>query len=165
CSSTPEQSSQHPDFRGHLVFTVQDRGEMPKIVISAAVNMEPPLPNTDCRVRVVDEMGKPVAKVQARLNTASGGYQYWIDGGLGIVGLRDPDPFKGDEMLDVLLRADGYASAIVRFSSEQREQLRQGQPTVTLKRGQKVELQFRLPRGLTWPKGMLPEAYFKELEG
>jgi RNA polymerase sigma factor (sigma-70 family) len=162
-SSTPEQSSQEPDFTGHLDFTVPDRGDIPKIVIIANPNNAPRPPNTDCRVRVVDETGKPLAKVRAMLNTASAGYRYWIESGLGVVGLGGPDPFRGDEMVDVVLRADGYAPAIVRFSKEQRDQLRQGKATVTLKRGQKVELRFRLPPGRTWPKGLLPDAYFNDL--
>jgi thiol-disulfide isomerase/thioredoxin len=163
-SSTPVQSTQQPDFFGHLDFTVPDRGELPELVVIAKPNKDPRPPSTDCRVRVVDEMGQPLAKVQALLHTADAGYYNWNDGGLGVVCLADPDPFRGAEVIDVLLRADGYAPAIVRFDREQRDKLRQGQPTITLKRGQKVELQFRLPQGLTWPKGVLPDAYFKELE-
>jgi RNA polymerase sigma factor (sigma-70 family) len=163
-SSTPEQSTTEADFWAHLDFTVPERGDMPEITVIAKPNNGPRQPNTDCRVRVVDEMGKPLAKVQVMLHTAEAGYRNWTDGGLGVACLADPDPFRNTEVIDVLLRADGYAPAIVRFDREQRDKLRQGQPTVTLKRGQKVELQFRLPPGLTWPKGVLPDAYFKELE-
>jgi thiol-disulfide isomerase/thioredoxin len=163
-SSTPQQSTQDADFSGHLDFAVPDRGDMPEIVVIAKPNKDPRPPNTDCRVRVVDETGKPLAKVQSMLHTAEAGYRHWSDGGLGVVSLAEPDPFRGAEVIDVLLRSDGYAPAIVRFDRAQRDKLRQGQPTVTLKRGQKVELQFRLPQGLAWPRGVLPEAYFKELE-
>jgi RNA polymerase sigma factor (sigma-70 family) len=163
-SSTPVQSTEHPDFFGRLEFTVPDRGELPELLITARPNKNPRPPSTDSRVRVVDAMGQPVAKVQALLHTADAGYYNWNDGGLGVVCLPDPDPFRSAEIIDVLLRADGYASTVVRFDREQREKLRQGQPAITLKRGQKVELQFRLPQGLTWPKGVLPDAYFKELE-
>jgi RNA polymerase sigma factor (sigma-70 family) len=165
CSSTPEQSSQQADFWGHLDFTVPDRGALPELVVSAKPNKSLRPASTDCRVRVIDETGKPVVKPQAMLHTAEAGYRNWTDGGLGVVCLADPDPFRGAEVIDVLLRADGYAPAIVRFDREQRQKLRQGQPTIMLKRGQKVELQFRLPQGLTWPKGVLPDAYFKEMEG
>jgi thiol-disulfide isomerase/thioredoxin len=163
-SSTPEQSNQQADFNGLLDLTVPERGDMPEIVVIARPNNSPRPANTDCRVRVVDEAGKPLAKVQAMMHTAEAGYHNWVVGGLGVVGLGDADPFRGAQVLEVLLRADGYAPAIVRFDREQRDKLRQGQPTVTLKRGQKVELRFRLPPGLTWPGGVLPDAYFKELE-
>jgi RNA polymerase sigma factor (sigma-70 family) len=163
-SSTPEQSSQDADFQGHLDFTVPERGEMPEIMVIAKPNNGPRQPNTDCRVRVLDETGKPLAKVQALLHSAEGGYRDWIDGGLGVVGLAGADPFGDAEVLDVFLRADGYAPAMVRFHKEQRDKLRQGKRTVTLKRGQKVELRFRLPPGLTLPSSIVPDAYFKELK-
>jgi RNA polymerase sigma factor (sigma-70 family) len=163
-SSTPPQSTQAADFSGHVDFTVPERGAPPEIVLVAKANKDPRPPNTDCRVRVLDETGKPVVKVQAMLHTADAGYYNWTDGGLGVAVLNDPDPFPRSEVIDVLLRADGYASAIARFERKHRDQLRQGQATVTLRRGQKVELRFRLPEGRTWPKGVLPDAYFKELE-
>jgi thiol-disulfide isomerase/thioredoxin len=66
--------------------------------------------------------------------------------------------------LDVVVRADGYASALFRLEGEQFNKLRRGEAVITLRRGKKVELRFRLPEGMSWPKGVLPEVYFDALE-
>jgi RNA polymerase sigma factor (sigma-70 family) len=163
-SSTPRQSYQNADFRAQMAFTVPESGPVPELVIVARPNNDPRPPLTDCRVRVVDEAGKPLGKSQLMLHTADAGYHNWTDNGFGIATFPDPEPFARTEVVDVLLRADGYASAVARFERNQRDQLRKGQPAVILKRGQKVELRFRLPEGLTWPQGVPPDAYFQELE-
>src|SRR5207248_8393914 len=51
---------------------------------------------------------------------------------------------------------------VVRFQAEQLNKLRQGEATITMQRGERVELRFHLPEGLTWPSNILPEAYFAD---
>jgi thiol-disulfide isomerase/thioredoxin len=163
-ASTPEQSTQQSDFDGRLVFTVPPNGDMPRVEVVAKPNTRKDrTPNTDYRVRVVDEAGKPVPKMQAMLHTAGHGYTRWTDGGGGVAGFGGPQMFRDADALNVLVRAEGYAPVVARFEGERRKAL-QGDATLTLRRGQKVELQFQLPEGLTWPRGVLPEAYFGDFE-
>lgn len=163
-TSTPEHQSS--DFGGQLQFTVPERGDMPKVeVVAKPVAEKDRLrsSNKDYRVRIVDDVGKPVPILQAMIHTADAGYR-WIDGGRGVAFLNDPSMFRNAEALDVLVRADGCASSLLHIEGEQRDKVRQGETTITMRRGQKVELRFRLAEGLTWPKGALPETYFKEFE-
>jgi hypothetical protein len=163
-ASTLEHPNQDSDFTGHLEFTVPEQGEMPKVeVVEKAGADKQRTPNTDYRARVVDDGGGPVATAQATIY----GAWNWKDSAAGVIGIGNPgDPrFFGDEnALTVLVRADGYAPAIARFKSEQRSQLQRGEATITMQRGQKVELQFHLPEGLDWPKGVLPEVCFSDCE-
>jgi RNA polymerase sigma factor (sigma-70 family) len=164
-SSTPEQSSQQSDFVGQLPFTIPERGDMPKVELVAKPLAEKDRrPNTDYRVRAVDETGKPLPKLQAMIHTADAGYSGWMDGGNGVAGLGPPWSFRDAGVLEVLVRADGYASSLLQIEGAQRDKLQKGETTVTMRRGQKVELRFRLPEGMTWPKGLLPEAYFNDFE-
>jgi hypothetical protein len=105
---------------------------------------------------VVDEAGKPIPVFEAKLRSSG-----WEDGRGGLVGWH-PDPQLA-AAADVVVRADGYAPALARFI-KQRDNPKHGERTITMKRGKNVELRFRLPEGLTWPKGLLPEAYFSDYE-
>ena len=137
---------------------------MPKVEIVAKANRPPDLSKvTDLRVRVIDEEGKPLSKLEAMLHTADEGYGQWFDGRDGIVFLGGTWQFRGVD-LDVLVRADGYAPTVTRFASKQRDKLSNGEATITLRRGRKVQLRFNLPKDMTWPKGTLPEAYFDDLQ-
>ncbi|HEY7329890.1 MAG TPA: sigma-70 family RNA polymerase sigma factor [Gemmataceae bacterium] len=167
-ASTPEKSSQGSDFNGQLRFTVPERGEMPKIEIVAKPVPEKQrlqIPNTDYRVQVVDDTGKPVPTLQAMVYTTNtvGGSE-WKAGGSGIADLGGPDLFRDDGVSGVVVRADGFASSFARLEGDNHNKLQKGEISITMQRGQKVELRFRLPEGLTWPKGVLPEAYFTDLE-
>ncbi|MHC5540492.1 TlpA family protein disulfide reductase, partial [Singulisphaera rosea] len=59
---------------------------------------------------------------------------------------------------------DGFASAVARFVGPQRVELSGGRATITLRRGRKVQVQFTLPEGMTWPKGAMPESYFDDMQ-
>ncbi len=144
------------DFDGQMHFTVPERGEMPKVELVAKPVKEARPASTDYRLRVLDEMGKPVARFEAMIVEQTD----WLDGRDGAVNLCDPRSLRDAGALDVLVRADGYAPALARFTGKDREQLGQGTATMTLSRGQKVELRFRLPEGLAWPRDVLPETYF-----
>jgi RNA polymerase sigma factor (sigma-70 family) len=164
-SSTPELSNQSSDFQGQLQFTVPEKGDLPMVEVIAkpSTNTNRP-PIRDARARVVDEKGKPLPKLQAMIHTADAGHSPWKDGRDGIVYLGGPTEFQDVDAVDVLVRADGYAPSIARFTGEHRNDLRDGKATITMRQGQWVELRFRLPDGMAWPKDLLPEAYFDDLE-
>jgi thiol-disulfide isomerase/thioredoxin len=163
-ASTPRLSSQSSDFSGGLSFTVPETGEMPKVEIVAKASRPPDLSKvTDLRLRAVDEDGKPLSNFEAMVHTADAGYGLWAPGHDGIVFLGGPGQFRA-AALQVLVRADGYAPIVARFSGQQLDELRNGKAAITLRRGQKVQLRFHLPKDMTWPKGTLPEAYFDDLQ-
>jgi RNA polymerase sigma factor (sigma-70 family) len=167
-ASTPEKSSQGSDFDGQLRFTVPEGGDMPKIEVVAKPVAEQKrfqIPDTDYRIRVVDGTGKPVPTLQAMVYTTNtvGGSE-WKVGGSGIADLGGPYLFRDDGVSGVVVRADGFASSFARLEGDNHNKLQRGEISITMQRGQKVELRFRLPDGLTWPQGVLPEAYFKDLE-
>lgn len=161
---TPQLSSQRSDFSATASFTVPEEGEMPKIEIVAKANAPRDLSQvTDLRVRVVDEDGKPLPNAEVMLHTADQGYKPWATGRDGLVLLGGDFEFR-DAALQLLLRADGYASTIVHFPRAQREKLTKGAATIALRRGRKVQLRFNPPAGLTWPNGTVPETYFDDLQ-
>ncbi|HEX7378050.1 MAG TPA: redoxin family protein, partial [Pirellulales bacterium] len=164
--ATPRLSPQQSDFSFLTVatFTVPEEGELPKVELIAKANAAPDLSKvTDLRVRVVDEDGKPLPNAQVMLHTADQGYKRWASGGDGLVFLGGDFEFR-DAALQLLVRADGYASTIVHFPRAQREKLTTGEATIALRRGRKVQLRFNPPKGLTWPKGTVPETYFDDLQ-
>jgi thiol-disulfide isomerase/thioredoxin len=164
-TSTPEWSVEEPDFAGDLAFTVPPGGDVPALEVRAKPRTrQARVPDTDYRVRVVDEAGEPVPAFQALLYTAGQGSSGWTDGGGGVAGLGQESMYRDADALYVLVRADGYAPAVARFEGAGRDALRRDEVTITLRRGRKVELRFRLPEGLAWPAGGLPEVYFGECE-
>src|SRR5262249_16932796 len=69
-ASTPRLSSQSSDFTGELSFTVPEKGDMPQVEIAAKRNRPPDLSKVaDLRMRVVDEEGKPLPKLEAMIHT------------------------------------------------------------------------------------------------
>ncbi len=127
--STPEQSSQQSDFNAQLTFKVPQRGDPPKVeVVAKPLAEKDRQPNTDPRVRVVDEIGKPIPVLQAMLHTAAAGGTGWMDGGSGVACFSDPSLLRDAEVLDVLVRADGYATSLLRLEGEQRDKLRGANP-------------------------------------
>jgi thiol-disulfide isomerase/thioredoxin len=120
-------------------------------------------------VRVIDEQSQPVPVFEMRLGrsdmvggawTTSGGGQINIPGSsLG------PERDAISNAIDVVVRADGFASTFAHFAGSEREKLLAGNATITMCRGEKVELRFRLPEGLDWPAKLMPEIYFAEHQG
>lgn len=163
-AATPQLSSQRSDFSATASFTVPEEGEMPKIEIVAKANSPRDLSKvTDLRVRVVDEDGKPLPNAQVMLHTADQGYKPWATGRDGLILLGGEFEFR-DAALQLLARADGYASTIAHFAGAERGKLTKGEATIALRRGRKVQLRFNPPEGLTWPKGTVPETYFDDLQ-
>jgi beta-lactamase regulating signal transducer with metallopeptidase domain/thiol-disulfide isomerase/thioredoxin/protocatechuate 3,4-dioxygenase beta subunit len=163
-ASTPQLSSTSSDFSGSVSFTVPEKGAPPNVMLDAKANgPRDPSKISDLRVRVVDEDGKGVPKAEAMVHTADQGYGHWTAGQDGLVFLGGAWQYRGSA-LQVLMRAEGYASAIAHFAGAAREKLSKGEATITLRRGQKVQLRFNLPEGMTWPKGTLPEVYFDDMQ-
>jgi Redoxin len=146
--------------------TVPDKGEMPKLEVVAnprlhgASRRREPGNSMDYRVRVIDEQGEPLATCEARTSSADHGSSDWRTGRDGLV---MPSRLFGADMVDVLVRADGYASSIARMAGPDFERLQRGDAVVTMRPGVAAQLRFRLPRGRRWPDGVLPEVYFGEL--
>jgi beta-lactamase regulating signal transducer with metallopeptidase domain/thiol-disulfide isomerase/thioredoxin len=163
-ASAPQLSSTSSDFSGNVSFTVPVEGELPKVEFDAKATAPRDLSKvTDLRVRIVDEDGKVVPKAEAMVNTADQGCGPWTAGRDGWVFLGGASQYRG-AALQVLVRADGYASAIEHFTGAERDKLSKGETTITLRHGQKIQLQFNLPAGMTWPTAALPEVYFDDLQ-
>ncbi len=162
--STPRLSRQSSDFVARGEFSVPDQGKLPKVEF-VAIPKGPLYGDIidDLRIRVVDESGNPVSKLQAMIHTTDGGWGPWEGGRDGVVFLGPRQRYRSAS-LDVMVRADGFASTFARFEGEQqRDKLSKGEATITLRRGAPVQLQFRIPTDMTWPKGMLPETYFDNM--
>jgi beta-lactamase regulating signal transducer with metallopeptidase domain/thiol-disulfide isomerase/thioredoxin len=162
-ASAPQLSSTSADFSGSVSFTVPEEGELPKVELVAKANAPRDLSKvTDLRVRVVDEDGRVLSNAEAMLHTADQGYGRWSTVRDGLIFLGGASQYRG-AALQLLVRADGYASTVAHFAGAQREKLTKGEATINLRRGQMVQLRFNLPGQLTWPKGTLPEVYFDDL--
>lgn len=163
-ASAPELSSTSADFSGSVSFSVPEQGELPKVELVAKPNLPRDLSNvTDLRVRVVGEDGNAVPNAEAMLHTADQGSGLWKRGRGGLIFLGGAWEFRGSA-LQLLVRADGYASTIAHFAGAQRERLSKGEATITLRRGETVQLRFNVAEGMTWPEGTLPEVYFDDLQ-
>ncbi len=164
-ASTPQLSGQSSDYSGEVSFTVPEQGDPPSVEIVAKPNRPPDLSKvTDLRLRVVDEQGAPLSRLEAMVHTADAGYGPWVPGRDGMVFLGGGSQYRGAEALEVLVRADGFAPGVARFAGKQRDKLTSGEAAITLRRGRKVELLFKLSGGMAWPKGVLPEAYFDDMQ-
>ncbi|MHC5539755.1 M56 family metallopeptidase, partial [Singulisphaera rosea] len=85
-ASTPRLSSQSSDFSAGSSFTVPERGDAPKVEFVAKATAQPDLSKTtDLRLRVVDEAGTPVSRLDAMVHTADAGYGPWVSGRDGMV--------------------------------------------------------------------------------
>lgn len=163
-ADTPKLSSQSADFSAYQSFTIPETGEPPPLEVIAKASRPQDLSQvTDLRVRVVDEEGKPVTKLQAMPHTAERGYGPWTPGGGGLVFLGSASQYR-DVALQVAVRADGFASAVASYSADQHDSLSKGEATITLRRGKTVNLRFQTPEGMTWPAEAVPEVYFDDFQ-
>lgn len=142
---------------------LRQSGQLNALVEAA---MHPPVvreaPPPDYVVHVIDERGQAVPKFQLMLQTADRGETAWEDGMNGQVTFSgfQSTHYRDLQAIDVLVRADGYASALARFAGADRATLFGSKATITLRRGEPVELHFRLPDGLRLPDDFVPEVYF-----
>jgi thiol-disulfide isomerase/thioredoxin len=72
--------------------------------------------------------------------------------------------FPDAKVIDLLVRADGYASTIERFAGDKLAALSDPNTKVTLKRGRPVELRLETTDGVKLPDDLKPEVYFADIE-
>jgi thiol-disulfide isomerase/thioredoxin len=119
-------------------------------------------PNPNSALRVVDEQDRPVPRFEVSILTADHGSLSWQTGREGritldlLVGLRE------SQRIDFVVKAEGYASTVARYSGPDREQLLAGKASVALRQGEEVELRLGWPQGMTVPPGLQPEVYFDD---
>ena len=71
----------------------------------------------------------------------------------------------GDELArvtHVIVRAEGYASALISVSSDERTEILTGRKAVVLEKGREVTLHLRTPEGVTIPADFRPEVCFEQ---
>ncbi len=73
------------------------------------------------------------------------------------------DGYKKAAAIDVLVRAEGYASAFRRFSGNEKEALQASGAEFKLSRGREVRLILIREEGITIPADLLPQVYFADL--
>ena len=117
-------------------------------------------------LRVVDEKGDPIPKFEVKTwmfgGRSDSAWQNGSDGGIPVSQVLAP---AGKAQAVVLtVRADGYASMLRSLDGAELEKLKAGTTSLVLRRGKDVEISFRLPEGMTWPKDLKPELYFFALE-
>jgi thiol-disulfide isomerase/thioredoxin len=113
-------------------------------------------------LRVVDEHDRPVRRWEVSIHTADHGYTSWKTGSEDWITLADFSAFRESQRIDLVVKADGYASTVARCSGPDRDRLLAGEATVVLRQGQEVELRLRWPEGMTVPPGWQPEVYFDD---
>src|SRR5262245_50581265 len=116
------------------------RNLMPGALLVVAANSYGPLAHAETKLAVVDEKGQAVSDFEVLVNTADQGCSRWQKGGFGSYLMA----LKNAQVLEVLVRADGYAGTIVRFSGKDRDELLAGNAKITLKRGKPVKLRLKL---------------------
>lgn len=113
----------------------------------------------DFSVRVVDDDLAPVGRFEIQLASVSGGGSPWISGANGRANMLGAYVPEGAS-LDVVVRGEGFASTLERFSGADFESFLAGNEVITVHRGRQVEISFRLPDGLEIPDSLIPEVYF-----
>jgi len=141
--------------------------------VARAAEAEPPnegqeqvdLPaDLNVALRVVDEQNRPVPSFEVSIQTADHGCTSWEAGHKGRITLGQFFVFRESQVIDLVVKAEGYSSTVARFSGPEREKLLGGEATVVLRQGEDVELRLRLPQGMTYPPGLLPEVYFGDYQ-
>jgi len=122
-------------------------------LIAAPVNAD--------RIKVVDDTGAAVKHYETMWHTADSGYSRWQAGD----GKFSDKPPNDADVIDVLVRADSYATAVRRFSGDSLADLRAGNATITLHRGEEIQLKLNVPDGMDVPGDFLPQMYFPQFAG
>lgn len=115
-------------------------------------------------LRVVDDDGQPVERFNVMVHTFDQGYVRWMAGKDGKFDLSSLSRHYGAaSTIDVLVRAEGYASVLQSFSGQAKEELLRGGAQVVLERGREVRLKLQPPDGMKFPDGFSPQIFFPEL--
>ncbi len=115
----------------------------------------------DIVLRVVDENKNPVPAFDVLIETAREGHSNWQSGRDGRMAHSQLGLFAVAPVIDLIVRAESFASADVRFEGSDREALLRGEAEIVMHRGDAVELRFDLPEALAWPDGLVPDVFFE----
>ena len=116
-------------------------------------------------IRIIDERGLLIKDCEIMSNTAQHGYSHWEAGETWNRNVRDRLAFLNDsDVLDVFVRADGFATAMRRLDGNDLADLREGRESkITLRRGNEVKLELNVPEDVEVPETFLPQTYFPQL--
>ncbi len=109
----------------------------------------------DISVRVVDERGSAVGEFETMWHTPDHGYSNWTRRRNG---LWKDHIGKIDGVVDLVVRAPGFASRVQRFEGES---LREGEGEIVLERGQEIVIEAR-HLASPIPEDFLMESFFSE---
>jgi hypothetical protein len=114
-------------------------------------------------IRVVDEAGRPIPEFQVMFFRANGGYVVFETGRNGERKVAENDLAT---ITRVIVRAEGYASALISVSGDarkdERKEILTGRKAVVLQKGRVVALHLRMPEGVVVPADFRPEVYFEQ---
>ncbi|MBX9787966.1 MAG: TlpA family protein disulfide reductase [Pirellulales bacterium] len=113
-------------------------------------------------IRVVDDTGQPVVSFELMIQTNDYAFAAWETGRDGVATSNDIALRNRVRAFDIVVRAEGFASKVASFVGDEREAVFRGEGQVKLEQGALVELQIRLPDGLDWPAGALPDVFTAE---
>ncbi len=137
---------------------------MTRSLLSLLILLSISVPSTAERVvRIVDVDGQPVEHFEMMLHTANHGFYRWAGGRDGIFHSRFPVDIYGEAAIDVIVRAEDYASVFLRLSGKDKLALLDGGTELKLSRGREVRLVVVPPEGVTLPADLLPQVYFADL--
>ena len=85
-------------------------------------------------------------------------------GGLVTLSGYQSTQYRDQWAIDALVRADGFAGSITRFAGSDREKFFTGKATITMHRGERIALHFRLPQGLRLPDDFAPRSILPATE-
>jgi hypothetical protein len=145
---------------------LQQNGKL-NAVVASLLNRQPATqpPPPDFVIRVFDERGQPVPAFEIELLCSGIGVTTWETGSAGqctFSGFQSVH-YRDRQAIDAVVRADGYASTLAHFAGNDRETLLGGNATITLSRGEEVELHTLAPDGLRLPDNFMPEVYFGDV--
>jgi thiol-disulfide isomerase/thioredoxin len=106
-------------------------------------------------IEAVDPTGNTVGDYEVMWHTAEQGHSGWNNGG-------HVDLPRDASVVDLIVRADGYASTVRRFTGKSLVELRGGEAKIVLLEGKEVRLELNLPDGVEPPEDFLPQVYFEQ---
>ena len=112
--------------------------------------------------QVVDSQGNPIHEFEILFHTADEGYTRWNPGSAGKWSV--PLVYRDAKVVDAIVRADDYASRVVRFEGESLKQLMASESTITLEVGREVHVDVDLPDGMSIPEDVVIESWHVPLD-
>ena len=113
-------------------------------------------------LRVLDTNGKPLDSFQIMWHTPDQGYSLWQKAQNGT--WRE-SLYRIPDVIDIIVRADGYATKVQRFKNESLDELLNSEATITLARGREVIIQLQFTDGIKAPRDFVMQSYFPQFNG